>query len=1250
MRGLRITIGLASLLFIAVLAWLSVTQSGLRWAYQQVESYIPGVLKIATLEGRLIGPVIVTGLEYQQDGAVIKADRVELEWSPSALLVASFDISRLHVKSLDIIGPPSEMTEQPLILPDVSLPLRVALNGLVVDDLSVTQGEQTSMLKQLRLNATSLLSEVDIEMLEIQTETFRLDIKGMLKTRQRYRHKLITQWKVTLPSSAIIAGSGEVNGNTDMTRITQNLKGALQLTLEADVSDLLAQLKWQAKVDVAAFDIATLVTDAPAVSGKLILSGKGDLTTAAVSGKLNGLYPEIGVFDADFALQWLSDSGVQIDHLKLHAPINDTTLNARGDWQPGSDGGEVNLALHWKNLRWPLKDEPWFDSAMGSGWLVGSINRYRIGLATDRPWPQAPPSAWYASAEGDLDGLNLQGLRIDTLDGEVTANGPLVWSPQLAWQAQLNATNINPASLMPLGAQSDQDRTSQWNGQLHALLTSRGRMDNDKLVVGIDITQLNGTLRGYPVTLRSRLNWRNDDLTIHRFDFNSGSSQVSVRGRIGETVKLDWSINTPQLAELYPQAAGQFSARGNISGQRNTPLVTATFDGKGLQLPDYEIGKINGAVKVDLFRWQQTDIKMMAQSLNLNGNVLQSLAIDGDRHHLSANIASEAATAIIEFKGELDQRGWTGRLEQADVRSRHFDDWQLNAPVVLNVSETAFSADTLCWHNHQAAQFCTTLRRDGARWLSHLEMKKFPLMLFKPWLPADMSLDGMADATANFQFQPPTTLLGEARIELPAGAVSYPLIEGERDKWAYRSGLMTLLLDEQGVKSESRFIMSNDDQFYIKAELPGAQLLTLNYQQQAVQAEAQMSVRDMGIVEALVPEVQGFQGELALNFSATGTLAQPRVSGSAELLNGALRIPRLGLTIDQLSLKSHSSGFEKVTYRIDARSGDGMVSVEGETALDSVAGWPTTIQVKGKEFEVSRIPEARVLVSPDLQITQQRRKIDINGNVHIPYAKLQPKDITTAARVSDDVVIIGGEQANEEKWSIITRIRLTLGERVNFYGFGFEGRFGGSLLLQDEPGQLTSATGEITIPEGRYRAYGQRLDVEHGRLLYTGGPLTNPGIDLRAARYVNNVTAGLKVRGSLNQPQIELFSIPAMGQTDTLAYIMLGYPIENSSGEEGAMMAKAALALGLSGGDRLARSLGERFGLDEMRVESSDNGGQASLVMGRYLSPKLYISYGVGLIESFNTLSVRYQIAKQWQLKAESGEYQGADIFYTIER
>ena len=169
-------------------------------------------------------------------------------------------------------------------------------------------------------------------------------------------------------------------------------------------------------------------------------------------------------------------------------------------------------------------------------------------------------------------------------------------------------------------------------------------------------------------------------------------------------------------------------------------------------------------------------------------------------------------------------------------------------------------------------------------------------------------------------------------------------------------------------------------------------------------------------------------------------------------------------------------------------------------------------------------------------------------------------------------------------------------------------------------------------------------------MLFTGGALDNPGLDLRAQRTVNDVTVGLQVLGRLQQPEVELFSIPAMGQVDMLSYLLFGRPMEDSSEEDNEAMGQAALALGLAGGDSLARSLGYQLGFDEMRVEGNDTGDDASLVVGRYLSPELYVSYGVGLVESLNSINLRYQLSRRWQLEAESGEFQGADLFYTIER
>lgn len=1257
-RVLRLFLALL-LIPVALLTWLMVTETGLLWAYQQTKSYLPTELSMSKLEGRLIGPIKIEGIKYQQDGALIQADQILFNWHPVALLLANISISKLHIQSLNIALPKTESTNptqpQTLTLPDIQLPWRVVLQDSQINDLTISQNNQSYKLKQITLNASTLFNNIHIEALNISDDRFNLNIKGDIKPARNYRHDLEIRWQVQLPSRVLIKGHGQLEGNLNKSLVKQQLQAPLQLALDAEIHDPLNRLRWQASINVPKFDSLQLNSNLPALSGKLKLEGQGDLRTATLSGNLDGVYDKRAPVEATFKLQRLNDQSLQIDQLKLYAPGNDTHLDISGQWRPGNHGGGFKLALNWQHLRWPLtpvvqpctnedngnncEPPPWFHSAHGSGTFEGNINDYRFELETDRPFPKAPPSHWYAIASGNLDGLIFQSLRVTTLNGEVMATGQLGWSPVLNWKANIKARNIDPASLWP-----------QWPGRLNASMTSLGRYEKKKWIVDANIKQLKGQLRDYPVSLQSRLKLRDKKLDIIKLDFSSGSSQVNLRGQAGDAVKLNWTLASNDLAELYPQAKGELHARGQISGPQKTPLIKAVINGKSISYPNYELGAIDGSIAMDVFRWQQINIKLAAQALNLNSFTLQSLNIDANNQHLQVNAISKVATAQIELKGKLDSNGWQGRIERADMQSQRYTDWQLKAPSKLNISTDKLVADALCWNNNQQARVCTSIKRDADQWQLQFESSKLPLLVLDPWLPPDLKLDGQADATARLEYLSPDQVLGKAHIKLLPGSLNYPLLEGERDRWEYRGGKLDISLSTEELNASTDITMTNGDRFQASARLPKAKLLALDGLNQPVRASAKLNIHDLGLFEAIVPEIQELRGEAELNLSVDGTLDQPKLSGRAQLINGALRIPRLGLRIDQLSLISQSDGLGKLRTRLDAHSGEGNLIIKAHTTLNKTAGWPTEIAITGDQFEVSSIPEARVQISPDLLIKLQNRNINITGKVGIPYAKLQPKDITTAASVSDDAIIVGTEHSTEPKWSVITKIRLTLGDQVNFFGYGFEGRFGGGLLLEDEPGQLTKATGEINIPEGRYRAYGQRLDVEHGRLLYTGGPLTNPGLDLRAVRHINNVTAGVKVIGSLSKPQLELFSIPAMGQTDALSYLLLGRPMENASGEEGAMMAKAALALGLSGGDRLARILGDRFGLDEMRVESSETGDQASLVVGRYLSPKLYVSYGVGLIESINTLTVRYQISDKWQIKAESGDAQGADLLYTIER
>ena len=217
-----------------------------------------------------------------------------------------------------------------------------------------------------------------------------------------------------------------------------------------------------------------------------------------------------------------------------------------------------------------------------------------------------------------------------------------------------------------------------------------------------------------------------------------------------------------------------------------------------------------------------------------------------------------------------------------------------------------------------------------------------------------------------------------------------------------------------------------------------------------------------------------------------------------------------------------------------------------------------------------------------------------------------------------------------------------------------KGRINGNLVSSDRPGKPTTASGELAIHDGKYRAYGQNLDIRTGRLLFAGGPVTEPGLDIEAIRRPSpGVLVGVRARGSLRKPEFSLFSEPGMSQSDQLSWLVLGRPLESdASSEERNSMNQAAIMLGLGGGLALTEEYGEKLGIDEISIESDPDNetNQASLLVGKYLSPKLFVSYGVGIFEPVSTLRFRYALSSKWKLVGESSALRSSsDLFYVIE-
>jgi translocation and assembly module TamB len=386
-------------------------------------------------------------------------------------------------------------------------------------------------------------------------------------------------------------------------------------------------------------------------------------------------------------------------------------------------------------------------------------------------------------------------------------------------------------------------------------------------------------------------------------------------------------------------------------------------------------------------------------------------------------------------------------------------------------------------------------------------------------------------------------------------------------------------------------------------------------------------------------------GQLALDFAVAGRVAAPLLEGEARLTQGSLDFYQANLRLRDLRSTVRLRD-NTLTLNADGKAGDGSLKIDGRL------GWLNRrlngqLTLSGDSLLVADVPEARILASPDLKFVLDGRRMNVSGSVEIPEARIVPADTATAVLVSTDERIIRPEAppGADEPFEVTTDLRLTLGKKVRIKAYGLSGTVTGAVRTRTAPREPSIASGELEVIDGEYRAYGKELEVERGKLLFTGGPVTDPGVDLRATRELPGYKVGVIARGPLRRPQLTLFSEPSLPQQQIASMLIVGRTsIQDDVGESA-----DELSAEEQGGAILAGQLGKYVGLDDVGLTQNSSTGDQALVFGKYLSPRFYVSYGISLVEEINTLKLRYTIGDRWTISAESGSENAADIEYRIE-
>ncbi len=1224
-KGVKFLVGLTvfGMLGVLLLVYLLNSQTVLTWVVFKAADSLPGETQATAVHGRLWGPIEIEGVTYRSDSQVIEIDRLFLDWHPGSLLNGQIHVSQLTVDGTRISASAQtdeQVTETALL--ELDLPLPLVLESGQFNDVSISQADADVPMhvKSLQIRGEAEANEIVIESLRVIAVDYQVHISGEITAHGDYPVNLTVHWHTTLTDINRLAGNAHISGDLTALKVTSELTEPGGAKLIGTVDDFLNDLQWQGELMLDNFALAQLADDLPDVTISGRGSTQGTLTEYAVTGQFGAKVPRAGdittVIDASY-----KNGLVQ---------IRQAELNQLGSNMSALVVGKLNLSTpqltfdgnaQWRNFQWPLVGPPLLNSQGGRLQASGSVEAYEFVLQ-DAAIDYQLIHAEHLSTQGagSQRHVELRNLQAKVFDGALNGKGSITWAPEFHWQAAVQGSGLNPAALQ-----------KNWPGKLAIKLTGSGRGAGKDFSIHAKVSELDGVLRGQTLKGRGEIKKDKQHFSVSDVNFKYGDASVIASGSVAEQIDLTWIIAVPDLSVLHPSLAGEVKSNGRATGPRRRPTIVADMAARDLLWGTLtSVSEINAGLNVDLLGKKHSTLKLSAKDIQYRTLTLTEVSADangtGSKHVINASLRHPTESLDIGIVGEVTDEVWSGRLQTADLKSETAGYWRLNKPVRFNVAGDTANIEQFCWLD-SGARFCGEANwQRQLGWSTAWDINKLPLALLQPFFQPGIKLSGTLNGNAQLTAKERQFTSANLDLSVGPGAMTYMQDNTEVTILAFNTGGVRVLQSEKGIDANMQVEFSEGGKLDGALHLPGTDLLNTDFEDNTVGGRLDINTRQLSLARLFYPELGELSGELVSNLTLDGTLQEPRFAGQASVRQASVAIPQLGLNLQDINLNAQGANDEQLRLSGSAKSGEGSLTMEGELEFDPRQGSPGTLRLKGSQFQVVNLPDAKAVVSPDLEIKRKGRRIDVNGQVEIPRASVRAVSLPSNVPVSRDVVFVDDLETEEERRARATRllvysnVKVIVGDDVEFNGYGLRGKLAGDIEVVDEPGRASMGQGALHITEGRFSAFGVSLNIDLGRVIFTGGPVDDPGIDARATRRTGDVTAGVRVSGRLKSPEISVFSIPSMPESEAMSYLLFGRMVRETS-----------------------------FGADQLTQPGA--GTDTGIGFGTFLSPRVYVNYVTSVLNPTSVLRVRFQLTDRWELHTESAStHRAADAVFTFER
>ncbi len=401
------------------------------------------------------------------------------------------------------------------------------------------------------------------------------------------------------------------------------------------------------------------------------------------------------------------------------------------------------------------------------------------------------------------------------------------------------------------------------------------------------------------------------------------------------------------------------------------------------------------------------------------------------------------------------------------------------------------------------------------------------------------------------------------------------------------------------------------------------------------------------------------RGRVSLDAQVAGTVAAPRISGTAQLAGGELQDFGQGVHITDIAASLRAEGDTVRIASFTGKAGPGTVAASGSIGV-LAPGLPVDLTVTMRNARPLASDRLTATLDADLTVRGQAMSqaggapqagggLQAGGRILIRNAEIRIPERLPATVAVLDVRRPGQRPPAPAGAASAIGLDLTINapRAIFVRGRGLDAELGGNLRVQGSSA-APQVGGKFEMRRGVISVAGTTLTFTKGNVGFDGTGVTgkiDPTLDFAADSTAGAVTATLNIGGYASAPKVTLSSVPELPQDEVLAYLLFKRSAKDLGPFQLAEIAASLASLtGVGGGvANPLESIRKGLGLDRLSVGSGASGSTPTVEAGRYVTSGVYVGAKQGTTGAQTQATVQIDITKGLKVETDVGTGQGGN-------